>query len=45
MSGFKGLETLEIAGAIVFGIIFGLGIPQRTFDRLSPRKIDLNEEN
>lgn len=45
MSGFKGLETLEIAGAIVFGIIFGFGIPQRWFHKLSPQKIDLNEES
>ena len=45
MSGFKGLETLEIAGAIVFGIIFGFGIPQRLFHRLSPQKLDLNEES
>lgn len=43
MSGVKGLETLEIAGAIVFGIIFGFGIPQKLFHRLSPRKMDLNE--
>lgn len=35
MSGYKGLETLEIAGAIVFGIIFGFGIPQALFRRLS----------
>lgn len=45
MSGFKGLETLEIAGAIVFGIIFGFGIPQWLFHKLSPQKIDLNEES
>ena len=45
MSGFKGLETLEIAGAIVFGIIFGFGIPQALFHKLSPRKINLNEES
>ena len=45
MSGFKGLETLEIAGAIVFGIIFGFGIPQWLFHKLSPKKIDLNEES
>lgn len=45
MSGFKGLETLEIAGAIVFGIIFGFGIPQALFHKLSPRKITLNEES
>lgn len=45
MSGFKGLETLEIAGAIVFGIIFGFGIPQWIFHKLSPQKIDLNEES
>ena len=45
MSGIKGLETLEIAGAIVFGIIFGFGIPQALFHKLSARKIDLNEES
>ena len=45
MSGYKGLETLEIAGAIVFGIIFGFGIPQWLFHKLSPKKIDLNEES
>lgn len=45
MSGAKGLETLEIAGAIVFGIIFGFGIPQSLFHKLSPKKIDLNEES
>ncbi len=45
MSGFKGLETLEIAGAIVFGIIFGFGIPQALFHKLAPRKNSLNEEN
>ena len=44
MSGFKGLETLEIAGAIVFGIIFGFGIPQRWFHKLSPQKVDPTEE-
>lgn len=45
MSWVKGLETLEIAGAIVFGIIFGFGIPQKLFHRLSPKKINLNEES
>lgn len=45
MSGFKGLETLEIAGAIVFGIIFGFGIPQKLFHKLSPKQVDLSEEN
>ena len=45
MSGFKGLETLEIAGAIVFGIIFGFGIPQWIFHKMAPQKIDLNEES
>lgn len=45
MSGFKGLETLEIAGAMVFGFIFGFGIPQWLFSKLSPRMIDLNEES
>ena len=42
MSGFKGLETLEIAGAIVFGIIFGFGIPQWLFHKLAPKN-DINE--
>lgn len=45
MSGFKGLETLEIAGAIVFGIIFGFGIPQRLFHKISPQRVNLSEEN
>ena len=44
MSGFKGLETLEIAGAIVFGIIFGFGIPQWLFHKLAPQKTDINED-
>lgn len=29
LSSSKGIETFEIAGAIVLGIIFGFGIPQR----------------
>ena len=45
MSGIKGLETLELAGAIVFGIIFGFGIPQKLFHKLSPAKTNLSEEN
>ena len=40
MSGFKGLETLEIAGAIVFGIIFGFGIPQAVFHKLGSHKTE-----
>lgn len=44
MSGFKALETLEIAGAIVFGIIFGFGIPQKVFHKLTPQKAELDEE-
>ena len=43
MSGFKGLETLEVAGAIVFGIIFGFGIPQALFHKLSPKKLILTK--
>ncbi len=35
MFGSKGLETLELAGAIVFGIIFGFGIPQTLFQKLN----------
>lgn len=30
----KGLETFEIAGAIVFGIIFGFALPQSLFHKL-----------
>ena len=45
MSGMKGLETLEIAGAIVFGIIFGFGIPQCMFHKLVPQRMDMNEES
>lgn len=37
MSGAKCLETLYIAGAIVFGIIFGFGIPQTLFRLLAPK--------
>ena len=45
MSGTKGLETLYIAGAIVFGIIFGFGIPQRWFHKFTPKNNTLNEES
>ena len=38
MSGAKGLETLYLAGAIVFGIIFGFGIPQSWFGIFSPKR-------
>lgn len=44
MFGFKGLETVEIAGAIVFGIIFGFGIPQPLFHKLASQKMDLNQK-
>ena len=37
MSGAKCLETVYIAGAIVFGIIFGFAIPQALFRRLAPK--------
>lgn len=30
----KGIETFEIAGVIVLGIIFGFGIPQKLFNKL-----------
>ena len=33
-SSAKGIETFKIAGAIVFGIIFGLALPQSWFNRL-----------
>ena len=38
MSAAKGLETLYIAGAIVFGIIFGFGLPQSWFQKLTSQK-------
>ena len=34
MSGATGLETFEVAAAIVFGIIFGFAIPQIWFNQL-----------
>lgn len=34
----KGLETFEIAGAIVFGIIFGFALPQSLFHKLKNAK-------
>ena len=34
MSSAKGIETFEVAGAIVLGIIFGFAIPQKVFHRL-----------
>lgn len=33
----KGIETFEIAGAIVFGIILGFGIPQSLFHLLKTK--------
>lgn len=30
----KGLETFKIAGAIVLGILFGMGLPQSLFQKL-----------
>lgn len=34
MSGLTGLNTFEVAAAIVFGIIFGFAIPQLWFNQL-----------
>lgn len=34
MSSAKGVETFEISGAIVIGIIFGFAIPQSIFSKL-----------
>lgn len=34
MSGSKAIETFELAGAIVFGIVFGFAIPQKLFQKL-----------
>ena len=45
MFGIKGLQTIEIAGAIVFGIIFGFGIPQNVFHKLAQKKAEINEEH
>ena len=38
MSGAKGLETFEVAAAIVFGIIFGSAIPQVVFKKLFSKR-------
>ena len=38
LSSSKGIETFEVAGAIVLGIIFGFGIPQSLFNLLKPKK-------
>ena len=37
LSSSKGIETFEVAGAIVLGIIFGFGIPQSLFNLLKPK--------
>ena len=37
LSTSKGIETFEVAGAIVLGIIFGFGIPQSLFNLLKPK--------
>ena len=38
LSTSKGIETFEVAGAIVLGIIFGFGIPQSLFNLLKTKK-------
>lgn len=38
LSSSKGIETFEVAGAVVLGIIFGFGIPQSLFNLLKPKK-------
>ena len=38
LSSSKGIETFEVAGAIVLGIIFGFGIQQSLFNLLKPKK-------
>ena len=37
-AGAKGLETFEVAGGIVLGIIFGFVIPQAVFTKLAGAK-------
>lgn len=44
MFSFKGLETLEIAGAIVFGIVFGFGFPQNWFQKVSKDHGSISEQ-
>lgn len=40
-AGAKAIETFELAGAIVFGIIFGFAIPQKLFQKLrKPEQYD-----
>lgn len=34
-AGAKGLETFEVAGGIVLGIIFGFAVPKAIFDRFA----------
>lgn len=34
MSSFKGIETFEVAGAIVLGIIFGFALPHSVFHKI-----------
>ena len=41
LSSSKGIETFEVAGAIVLGIIFGFGIPQSLFNLFKPKKNEL----
>lgn len=43
LSTSKGIETFEVTGAIVLGIIFGFGIPQSLFNLLKPKKNELLE--
>ncbi|MDD6156937.1 MAG: threonine/serine exporter family protein [Lachnospiraceae bacterium] len=41
MFGRTGLNTFEVAAAIVFGIIFGFSIPQRLFNYFGSKKDSL----
>lgn len=47
VAGAKGLETFEVAGGIVLGIIFGFVIPQGIFNKLADvfdKEIDNDKE-
>ena len=43
-AGMKGLETFEVAGGIVLGIIFGFVIPQGIFTKMAGRNSHITEK-
>lgn len=45
LAGAKGIETFEIALAIVFGIILGFAIPEALFHKMEPKHKNVISEN